>query len=619
MIMKTRNLAQMVWLPTIWMMLALIWVRPANMQANPLPTVAFTNVLTDVKLIGGSYDEVNALKATYKKQGWTVIEKNLNAGTRGDYIYLCYKMSKKSASEYITALYLSSGSNPVSNTIKVNGRTYTLCPYEGGSHFKSVKGDLNSNCGGDDIHIYYTKDAFEDGRAVYDVKFNAMSKGAICKDSSTTPYDLNKGAGGEDIFMHVTSIPSNSQLSDTDHVAKPNTDNTKKSDNTSKPSDTSTSGDTDAKDGYITDVKLIGGSLNEVNALKATYKKQGWTVVESNLNGGAGGDYIYLCYKTSKKAVSEYITALYLSSGSNPVSNTIKVNGRTYTLCPYEGGSHFKSVKGDLNSNCGGDDIHIYYTKDVFDDSRAIYDVKFNATSKGAICKDSSSTPYDLNKGAGGNDIFMHVSSIANKTQGENTNQTTKPNSDNTKKSDNTSKPSDTSTSDKEAQYRCITDVKLIGGSLNEVNALKATYKKQGWTIVESNLNEGTGGDYIYLCYKTSKKSADEYITALYLSSGSNPVPNTIKVNGRTYTLCPYEGGSHFKSVKGDLNSNCGGDDIHIYYTKDEFDDHRTIFDVNFNASSKSAICKDSSTTPYDLNKGAGGKDIFMHITKVIK
>ena len=244
--------------------------------------------------------------------------------------------------------------------------------------------------------------------------------------------------------------------------------------------------------------------------------------------------------------------------------------------------------------------------------------MKFNATSKEAICKDSSSTPYDLNKGAGGNNIFMHVSSFANKKQGENTNQTTKPNSDNTKKSDNTPKTSDTSTSDKERQYRCITDVKLIGGSYDEVNALKATYKKQGWTVVESNLNEGTRGDYIYLCYKTSKKSADEYISALYLSSGSNPVSNTIKVNGRTYTLCPYEGGSHFKGVKGDLNSNCGGDDIHIYYTKDAFEDGRTIFDVRFDATSQGAICKDSSTTPYDLNKGAGGNNIFMHIIKVI-
>ena len=613
--MKKRDLVRMIWLPTIWMMLALLWVRPANVQANPLQTVAYSTVLTDVKLIGGSLEEVNALKATYKKQGWTVVPNNLNDGTKGDYIYLCYKSDERSAGDYITAFYLSSGSNPVSNTIKANGRTYTLCPYEGGAHFKSVKGDLNSNCGGDDIHIYYTKDAFEDGRAIYSVRFSSFGEGAVCKDSSTTPYDLNKGAGGDDIFMHLISFPSRSQVSDTDHTAKPEIDKEIPV-NISTPSDKSNSGNTNAKNGCITDVKLIGGSLNEVNTLKATYKKQGWTVVESNLNGGTKGDYIYLCYKTSKKASSEYITALYLSSGSNPVSNTIKVNGRTYTLCPYEGGSHFKSVKGDLNSNCGGDDIHIYYTKDAFNDGRAIYDVKFNATSKGAVCKDSSTTPYDVNKGAGGDDIFMHVSSLANKTQGENTNQTTQPNSGNTSKSDNTSRSNDTSTSGKDRQYSCITDVKLIGGSLNEVNTLKATYKKQGWTVVESNLNGGTKGDYIYLCYKTSKKASSEYITALYLSSGSNPVSNTIKVNGRTYTLCPYEGGGHFKSVNGDLNSNCGGDDIHIYYTKDAFDDGREVSDVKFNATSQGAVCKDSSTTPYDVNKGVGGDDIFMHVTR---
>lgn len=156
--------------------------------------------ISAIKLIGGSSGEITSLKATAQRQGWTVIESNLNAGTRGDVIYLCYKTT--SGSDRITDLYLSSGSNPVPGSISVNGRSYILCPNEGGNHFTGIKGDLNSNAGGDDIHIYYTKDRFSDGRAVTDIWFNASSGGAVCKDTSATAYDLNKGAGGDDIFMH---------------------------------------------------------------------------------------------------------------------------------------------------------------------------------------------------------------------------------------------------------------------------------------------------------------------------------------------------------------------------------------------------------------------------------
>ena len=338
-----------------------------------------------------------------------------------------------------------------------------------------------------------------------------------------------------------------------------------------------------AADTAISAVKLIGGSQSEVNSLKSSSKKQGWTVIESNLNAGAGGDCIYLCYMKASGSDSP-ITGLYLSSGSNPVSGTISVNGRNYTLCPYEGGSHFRDIKGDLNSNAGGDDIHIYYTTEDID-GKAVTEIRFNSSSSGAVCKDKSSTPYDLNKGAGGDDIFMHVTRNA----------------------------VDRSSSSIKVSGG-ISKIKLIGGSQSEVNSLKSSSKKQGWTVIESNLNAGAGGDCIYLCYMKASGS-DSPITGLYLSSGSNPVSGTISVNGRNYTLCPYEGGSHFRDIKGDLNSNAGGDDIHIYYTTEDIDG-KAVTEIRFNSSSSGAVCKDKSSTPYDLNKGAGGDDIFMHVTR---
>ena len=336
---------------------------------------------------------------------------------------------------------------------------------------------------------------------------------------------------------------------------------------------------------YISEVKLIGGNSDEVSSLKSTAQRQGWTVIESNLNAGAGGDVIYLCYKTTTG--SDYITDLYLSSGANPVSSSITVNGRSYKLCPNEGGSHFTDIKGDLNSHAGGDDIHIYYTKDSFSDKRAVTEIWFNASSSGAVGKDSSDSAYDLNKGAGGDDIFMHFSTTTGSSASKG--------------------PS------KSSKGECISEIKLIGGNSDDVSSLKSTAQRQGWTVIESNLNAGAGGDVIYLCYKTTTGS--DYITDLYLSSGANPVSSSITVNGRSYKLCPNEGGSHFTDIKGDLNSHAGGDDIHIYYTKDSFSDKRAVTEIWFNASSSGAVGKDSSGSAYDLNKGAGGDDIFMHFS----
>ena len=341
-----------------------------------------------IKLIGGSSTEISSLKSTAQRQGWTVIESNLNAGTRGDVIYLCYKTTTDS--DYITDFYLSSRHNPVGGSTTVNGRTYTLCPKEGGIHFEHIDGDLNSNAGGDDIHLYYTKDSFGDRRAVTGIWFNASASGAVGKNGTDEAYDLNKGAGGDDIFMHFSTTTANSSSNPKPEVEK----------------------DIDAtvvmSGKAISAVKLIGGSSSEISSLKSTAQRQGWTVIESNLNAGTRGDVIYLCYKMTDG--SDYITDLYLSSGSNPVSGSITVNGRSYTLCPHEGGSHFTGIKGDLNSNAGGDDIHIYYTKDRFSDGRAVTDIWFNASSSGAVKKDAGSTAYDLNKGAGGDDIFMHFS-----------------------------------------------------------------------------------------------------------------------------------------------------------------------------------------------------------------
>ena len=165
---------------------------------------------------------------------------------------------------------------------------------------------------------------------------------------------------------------------------------------------------------FVKDVKLIGGTQTEVNNLKTTYQNQGWTVIDSDLNENAGGDYIYLLVKreTSDGGNYGYVTGFYIKSGASGVTNTLTAGGKTYYLTPYDGGSHFKSTKGDLNSGTGNSSasIHLYYTKDT-SSGKAVSGITFNDTQSGALGENGGSTGYDLNKGCGSNSdyIYMHV------------------------------------------------------------------------------------------------------------------------------------------------------------------------------------------------------------------
>ena len=172
---------------------------------------------------------------------------------------------------------------------------------------------------------------------------------------------------------------------------------------------------------YITDVMLIGGTQSEVNLLKDLYTEQGWTVINKDLNKGCGSssDYIYLLYKNLSDSIGHnFVTDFVISTVEGKVANTFIKNGCTYYLVPYDGGEHFKSVQGDLNSNCrsGSANLHLYYTTTEKDDRCCIItSINFNNKKDGAVVDDNSNF-CDFNDGAGGDYIYMHT----DKTQGWN-------------------------------------------------------------------------------------------------------------------------------------------------------------------------------------------------------
>ena len=163
---------------------------------------------------------------------------------------------------------------------------------------------------------------------------------------------------------------------------------------------------------FLTDMMVVGhDSKSEALALRDTYAQQGWQIIDQDLNNNAGGHYIYMLYKTTEHSENSgtAITDVYLRvSEHQEAPSSFVRNGCTYYLANYDGDATFKEKNGDLNCGAGGYWIHVYYTKDTAIPTQA-KSISFSGDSYGAVGENGGSTPCDLNKDAGGNDIFMYV------------------------------------------------------------------------------------------------------------------------------------------------------------------------------------------------------------------
>ena len=440
--------------------------------------------ITDVMLIGAETEsEANSMIAQYQEEGWTIIKPDLNSGIKwgdGDGVYLLYKSEENTDGfnhGYITDFYLlNRGAANTPDNLTYNGRTYNLVPYAGARHFVGQKGDLNSHTGvnTDAIHLFYTKDTFADNHVVTGITINETQSGAVGKEGDSQGYDLNAGCEAltsKQLYMHLTT--------------------------TTAP----------VENCFISELKLIGGTKGEVNALKDTYGKQGWKVIDKDLNAGAGGDYIYLLYKTEISPDGfnyGYITGFYLQNKSAAnTAATLSYEGHKYNIVPYEGSGHFIGQKGDLNSNTGRetDAIHLFYTTDVFSDNRAVTGIAFDSNSSGAVGKDGGSSGYDLNAKAGGDYIYMH--------------------------------------------YTTATTVPLFSGEGTTANPflIRST---DDWNILAACVNRGLNADK---CYRLT----DNISVSTMVGISGYPFCGTFDGNGQTLTVdvnSSEEATAPFRSVK---------------------------------------------------------------------
>lgn len=79
-----------------------------------------------------------------------------------------------------------------------------------------------------------------------------------------------------------------------------------------------------------------------------------------------------------------------------------------------------------------------------------------------------------------------------------------------------------------------ITDVIVLGvsGGLNAKN-LRNEYTNKGWTVVNQDLNEGNGGWYVFIAYKTSS-TANPYSGYITDICASTKKVDSFTSDGRT-------------------------------------------------------------------------------------
>ena len=328
--------------------------------------------VTDIMTISGGSSSITN---QYTEQGWRKAGGDLNSGAGGDYVYLLYKMSNDNGSSGtpVTDVYLMIKESSTHNqTLKQGGRTYQLVT---GGH------DLNKGAGGDFIYLYYTKEPFANGRKVTKLLVDENEEGAEGKNGNNNPADLNSGVStGTRPYLHVTATQDR---------------------------------------GFITDVMLISGGENTIANLRNTYLEQGWWVNYQDLNEDAGGPFINLLFKTDNETgSSNYITDFYIKKGSGH-PNSLTHDGRTYYLTPGGGNDDFNGSGCDLNHGVGGDYLYLYYTRDAFSPARAINSIRFRPVrsesasvidnaKKGSLGANGEGEGCDLNSKAYHNDITMN-------------------------------------------------------------------------------------------------------------------------------------------------------------------------------------------------------------------
>ncbi|MCH3918171.1 MAG: hypothetical protein LKE40_12095 [Spirochaetia bacterium] len=140
---------------------------------------------------------------------------------------------------------------------------------------------------------------------------------------------------------------------------------------------------------YITDIKIIEGRHANVPV------PQGYVKLPLDVNKGAGGRYIYICYK--KGPGPRRIVDLKIATASTIFTKDFATE------------FGYTKINVDLNTGAGGDYIYLFYKKDTKweYDTDGITDITLVTGQNAFAPAGYDRLSVDLNRGAGGEYIYL--------------------------------------------------------------------------------------------------------------------------------------------------------------------------------------------------------------------
>lgn len=317
-------------------------------------------------------DEV-AVITSLVEQGYSVVNKDMNYHAAGDHIYIGVKYTDKEEDAITNVLTIHSKNHYHSYSVTDEKHIYTLV--------SDV--DLNKGAGGDYIYLYTTKDP-RAGSPILEL-YGTDS----VKDHSDSLYKHTTVQRLWDFKYSNLNAGTTFFTADIFLVMKQKTKSGK----------------------YISDVYVAYGWSKD-GAISKLREKGYYEYVDKDLNDGTGSSqYIYLGYKRTddpNKAIRNIMLFLY---GDGKLEE-INFEGITYSL----------SSNVNLNRHCNvnSSDIFLYYTKDAKAGNpitslycsptpvnNKLSELGYHNTAKSDGGRTSRNAYCDLNKGALGDYIYL--------------------------------------------------------------------------------------------------------------------------------------------------------------------------------------------------------------------
>ncbi len=157
---------------------------------------------------------------------------------------------------------------------------------------------------------------------------------------------------------------------------------------------------------YITDIAFVMHKSANIARSKCP---AGYYLIDRDLNKGAGGRYIYLCYKLSEDR-SQAITDLFLTYSEHVFYDVF--SDKTLSMSHNSNVADYTRIQVDLNSGAGGDFIYLWTTKAPTREPLTALEVIYSEPNASHeewqfVKWQNGSDPADVNRSVGGDFITL--------------------------------------------------------------------------------------------------------------------------------------------------------------------------------------------------------------------